>query len=62
MKFNWAENYYLARVLLNFSEEEFWKSNPRRIATLLAVKGFYEGRLQQKQTAQTKASELMRFL
>lgn len=37
--FPWVQDYFTARVLLGFSEEEFWQSTPRKV---WALKLFYD--------------------
>jgi hypothetical protein len=32
--FPWGQDYFVARVLLGFSEDEFWQSTPRKIHLL----------------------------
>jgi hypothetical protein len=34
INFPWKQEYFIARVLLGFSEDEFWKSSPRKIHSL----------------------------
>ena len=33
-RFPWVQDYFTARVLLGFSEEEFWRSTPKKIYAL----------------------------
>lgn len=61
-KFNWVENYFSARVLLGFSEEEFWRSSPRKVAALIHAKHLTEGRLQPKTSNKDKAQEILNLL
>lgn len=32
--FPWVQDYFTARVLLGFSEDEFWRSTPRKVYAL----------------------------
>lgn len=37
MKFPWAEHYFIARVLLHLSDEEFWALSPKKLMSLFEV-------------------------
>lgn len=32
--FPWVQDYFTARILLGFSEDEFWRSTPRKVWAL----------------------------
>jgi len=40
---DWALMYYAGRVILNMSDDEFWKCTPRTLFTLLKIHGEVKG-------------------
>lgn len=36
-EFDWALLYFIAKPVLNFSEEEFWSSTPKKILTMMKM-------------------------
>lgn len=58
-QFPWREEYFTARVLLGFSEEEFWKSSPRKLHTL---KLLYNRHLGHNHTKKSNKEELQEIL
>jgi uncharacterized phage protein (TIGR02216 family) len=42
-QWDWALLYYLGTVVLNMTEEEFWKCTPRKLFALLNIHGEVSG-------------------
>lgn len=61
-KVNWINDYFASRVLLNFSEKEFWQATPRQIHTLLSALYAHKGLLREKSDPRSALSELSNFL
>ena len=60
--FPWGQDYFVARVLLGFSEEEFWQSSPRKIYTLKHYRDRHFGGNQKKKTTDEQISEIRSLL
>ncbi|MEI8377729.1 MAG: hypothetical protein WCF95_04235 [bacterium] len=62
LHFPWREEYFIARVLLGFSEEEFWQSTPRKIHTLKLLYDRFFGYCQGKKSNKAQAQEILTLL
>lgn len=62
LQFPWRQEYFIARVLLGFSEEEFWRSTPRKIHTLKLLYDKFCGHHQGKKSNKEQLQELQLLL
>ena len=62
IQFPWREEYFIARVLLGFSEEEFWQSTPRKLHTLKLNYDRFFGHNQGKKTNKEQILEIQTLL
>lgn len=49
---SFACDYYVARVLFGFSEEEFWRSTPRTLRTLQVLHLIYRNKARFRESMQ----------
>jgi len=61
-QFPWRQEYFIARILLGFSEEEFWQSTPRKIHTLKLSYDKIFGQIHGKKSNHEKILEIQSLL
>ena len=56
-KWDWVLLYYIGTVVLNMTEDEFWKCTPRKLFALLNIHAEVKGNIKEnkKITEQTQA-------
>ena len=62
IQFPWKQEYFTARVLLGFSEEEFWQSTPRKVHTLKLLYERCFGKNRGKKTNKEEIQEILMLL
>jgi len=60
--FPWVQDYFTARVLLGFSEDEFWRSTPRKVYALKLFRDKAFGLMSSKKSAQNQVKEIQSLL
>jgi len=62
INFPWKQEYFIARVLLGFSEDEFWKSSPRKIHSLKLLYDKFLGYNNEKKSNKIQIQEILTLL
>ena len=62
IQFPWRQEYFTARVLLGFSEEEFWQSTPRKVHALKHLYDRYLGVNLGKKTYKEQIQKILLLL
>lgn len=60
--FPWVQDYFTARVLLGFSEDEFWESTPRKIYALKLCQNRYFSAKSPEKSVQNQVEEIKSLL
>lgn len=60
---DWALFYYLGTIVLNMSEDEFWKCTPRKLFTLLKIHDEVKGTAEEeKDKISDQAQAVQQFM
>lgn len=61
-KWDWALLYYVGTVVLNMTEEEFWKCTPRKLFSLLNIHAEINGNLKENKKITEQSEAIKRFM
>lgn len=61
-QWDWALFYYLGTVVLNMTEDEFWKCTPRKLFTLLDIHGEINGNSENQNKVTSPEQAVKQFM